>query len=105
MGITQNAVRSGVRPYVLPEMAEGDFRLMIYQTTVQRFIINTSTMSEQSLNTINLYTISFTYNTFYIIQIHSNTKQTIHFISLAPGLVWGPTSLASLNNVHAVLSV
>ena len=37
--VIQNAVRPGVRPCVPPEMAEGDFRLMIYQTTVQQFTI------------------------------------------------------------------
>ena len=33
--------RPGVRPYVPPEMAEGDFRLMMYQTTVQWLTIKT----------------------------------------------------------------
>ena len=31
--VTQNAVRPGVRPYVPPKMAEGDFWLIIYHCT------------------------------------------------------------------------
>ena len=33
MIVTQNAVRPGVRPYVSPEMAEGDLRHNIYHCT------------------------------------------------------------------------
>ena len=47
--VTQNADYPGVRPYVPPEMSEGDFRLMIYQTVVQRFTTKKNpTMSELS---------------------------------------------------------
>ena len=44
MIVTQNALRPGVQPYVLSEMTEGDFRLIMYLTKVQRFTINTPTV-------------------------------------------------------------
>ena len=62
MIVTQNAVRPGVRPYVPPNMAEGDFQLMIYQTNVQQFTIKTPTMSEVEYNV-------FIYNGIYILHI------------------------------------
>ena len=74
--VTQNASiqkkRPGVRPYVPPEMAggggQGNFRLMMHQTTVQDLLYKLQQC--QSLNIIYLYTILFTHSTFYIIQIH-----------------------------------
>ena len=48
---------------------------MIYQTTIHRL---TKKLKQcQSWNIMYLYTISFTYSTFFIIQIHYNTNQTI----------------------------
>ena len=62
----KKAVRPGVRPFVPPEIAEGDFRLMIYQSTVKRFTIKTPSMSE------------FEYNVFIIIQYYLFTAQLYH---------------------------
>ena len=52
----------------------GDFRLIIYQTTVQQFTMNTLTMSEFEYY-IFLYNI-ISIQHVYIIQIHFNTKRT-----------------------------
>ena len=70
--VTHNAVYPGIRPYVPPEIVEGEFQLMIYQTTVQRFTIKTPTVSE-----FEYYVLA--YGTFYIIQIHYDTERTNRF--------------------------
>ena len=75
--VTQNALLPVQRPYVLLEITEGDFQLLIYQITVQRFTIETPTMSE-----FEYYVYITILFTFYTIQIHYYTKQTYQFISL-----------------------